>query len=121
MAMMKVKAQEILVFFRGLVNFVESLNTVLHEHLQAVTVFQGTSETVQNEPFDYMLSVLKECIISEIRGADFVSLQADESMDISTQCQVVLVICFIDKAHDNQDVFFVRSCLSKVPQLIPLP
>ncbi len=103
---MKVKAQKILVFFRGLVDFVAWLDTVLHEHLQTATVFKGTSETVQNELLDCILSVLRECIIGEIRSADFVSIQADETMDISTQCQLVLVIGYIDKSHDVQERFF---------------
>lgn len=49
--------------FRGLVDFVASLDTVLHEHLQTATEFKGTSKTVQNEVLDCMLSVLRECII----------------------------------------------------------
>ncbi|CAL9687151.1 unnamed protein product [Knipowitschia caucasica] len=49
---------------------------------------------------------MRECIIGEIRSADFVSIQADETMDISTQCQLVLVIRFIDKAHHVQERFF---------------
>ncbi|XP_073323342.1 zinc finger MYM-type protein 1-like [Pagrus major] len=92
--------------FRGLVDFVASLDTVLHEHLQTATVFKGTSKTVQNELLDCMLSVLRECIVGEIRSADFVSIQADETMDISTQCQLVLVTRYIDKAHDVQERFF---------------
>ncbi|XP_063755768.1 zinc finger MYM-type protein 1-like [Eleginops maclovinus] len=92
--------------FRGLVDFVASLDAVLHDHLQTATVFKGTSKTVQNELLDCMLSVLRECIIGEIRSADFVSIQADETMDISTQCQLVLVIRYTDKAHHVQEWFF---------------
>ncbi|KAK5885972.1 hypothetical protein CesoFtcFv8_017055 [Champsocephalus esox] len=92
--------------FRGLVDFVASLDVVLKEHLQTATVFKGTSKTIQNELLDCMLSVLRECILEEIRSADFVSIQVDETMDISTQCQLVLVIRYIDKAHDVQERFF---------------
>ena len=92
--------------FRGLVDFVASLDAVLHEHLQTATVFKGTSKTVQNELLDCMLSVLRDCIIEEISSADFVSIQADETMDISTQCQLVIVIRYIDKAHHVQERFF---------------
>ncbi|KAJ8375276.1 hypothetical protein SKAU_G00058560 [Synaphobranchus kaupii] len=38
--------------FRGLVNFVASLDGVLREHLENATVFKGTSKTVQNELLD---------------------------------------------------------------------
>lgn len=70
---------------------VASLDAV-QEHLQSATVLKGTSKTVQNKLLDCMLSVLRDRIIEEIRSADFVSIQADETMDISTQCQLVLVI-----------------------------
>jgi len=75
-------------------------------YLQTTTVFKGTSKTVQNELLDCMLSVLRECIIGEIRSADFVSIQADETMNISIQCQLVLVIRYTDKAHHVQERFF---------------
>ena len=93
--------------FRGLVDLVASLDAVLQEHLQTATVFKGTSKTVQNELLDCMLSVLREEIIKAIRNADFLSIQADETTDISTQCQLVLVIRYIDKAHDVQERFFL--------------
>lgn len=39
--------------FRGLVDFVASLDNVLEEHLKTANVFKGTSKTVQNELLDY--------------------------------------------------------------------
>lgn len=53
--------------FRGLVDLVTSLDTVLEEHLKTATVFKGTSKTVQNELLDCMLSVLKTHIMEEIK------------------------------------------------------
>lgn len=92
--------------FRGLVNFVASLDAVVHEHLQSATVFKGTSKTVQNELLDCMLQVLRESIIEEIKIADFVSIQADETTDVSTQNQLVIVFRYIDQAHVVQERFF---------------
>ncbi|XP_051808999.1 zinc finger MYM-type protein 1-like isoform X2 [Acanthochromis polyacanthus] len=92
--------------FRGLVDFVASLDAAVHEHLQTATVFKGTSKTVQNELLDCMLAVLRESIIEEVQCADFISIQADETMDISTQCQLVLVIRYIDKMNEVQERFF---------------
>lgn len=51
--------------FRGLVDFVASLNSVLEEHLQTATISKGTSKTIQNELLDCMLSVVKEYILEE--------------------------------------------------------
>lgn len=89
--------------FRGLGDFVDA---AVHEHLQTAAVFKGTSRTVQNELLDCMLSVLREQITDEIKSADFVSIQADETTDISTQCQLVIVVRYIDKAHNVQERFF---------------
>ncbi|KAI2646079.1 Zinc finger MYM-type protein 1 [Labeo rohita] len=74
--------------FRGLVDFVASLDGVLKEHLENATVFKGTSKTVQNELLDCMLSV------------------ADETTDIATQCQLVLVLRYIDAKSNVQERFF---------------
>lgn len=93
--------------FTGLVDFVASLDAALQENLQTSTVFKGTSKIVQNELLDF-LSVLKECITEEIKSADFVSIQADETMDTST-CQLVLLIHYIDKldkAPRTSKIFF---------------
>ena len=92
--------------FRGLVDFVASLDGALKEHLETATVFKGTSKTVQNELLDCMLSVAREQIIKEAQKSVFVSIQADETTDISTQTQLVLVLHYIDDKHSVQERFF---------------
>ncbi|XP_060778845.1 zinc finger MYM-type protein 1-like isoform X2 [Neoarius graeffei] len=92
--------------FHGLVNFVASLDGVLREHLENATVFNGTSKAVQNELLDSMLAVVKEHIIKEAQSCDFLSIQADEIMDIATQSQLVLVLRYIDAKNNVQERFF---------------
>ncbi len=92
--------------FLGLVDFVASLDGVLKEHLKNATVFKGTSKTMQNELLDCMLSVVREHIIQEARSSDFLSIQADETTDIATQCQLVLVLRYIDAKSNVQERFF---------------
>ncbi|CAL9695642.1 unnamed protein product [Knipowitschia caucasica] len=92
--------------FCGLVDFVASLDGALKEHLETATVFKGTSKTVQNELLDCMLSVAREQIIEEAQKSVFVSIQADETTDISTQSQLVLVLRYIDDKHSVQERFF---------------
>ncbi|KAI7800942.1 hypothetical protein IRJ41_015727, partial [Triplophysa rosa] len=89
--------------FRGLVDFVASLDGVLKEHLENASVFKGTSKTVQNELLDCMLSVMREHIIQEAQKSDFLSIQADETTDIATQCQLVLVLRYIDGKSNVQE------------------
>ncbi|KAL1279200.1 hypothetical protein QQF64_025873 [Cirrhinus molitorella] len=92
--------------FRGLVDFVAALDGVLKEHLENATVFKGTSKTVQNELLDCMLSVVREHIIKEAQSCDFLSIQADETTDVATQCQLVLVLRYIDAKSNIQERFF---------------
>ncbi|KAK7906731.1 hypothetical protein WMY93_015343 [Mugilogobius chulae] len=92
--------------FRGLVDFVSSLDAVLKEHLETATVFKGTSKTIQNELLDCMLSVTRDEIIKQIKDSDFVSIQADETTDISTQSQLVFVLRYLDGTQQVQERFF---------------
>lgn len=92
--------------FRGLVDFVASLDSVLEEHLKTATVFKGTSKTIQNELLDCMLSVIKEYILEEVKSTDFIAIQADETTDISTHCQLVLVLRYLDANSNIQERFF---------------
>lgn len=85
---------------------VASLDTVLEEHLKTATVFKGTSKSVQNELLDCLLSVLKTYILKEVKSADYLAIQADETTDISTRCQLVLVLRYIDTSYNIQERFF---------------
>lgn len=81
--------------FRGLINFTSALDNVLNEHLNSVSVFKGTSKEIQNDLLDCMLQVSKERILEEIRAADFVSIIADETTDVSTKFQMVVVLRYV--------------------------
>ncbi|XP_031425812.1 zinc finger MYM-type protein 1-like [Clupea harengus] len=52
-----------------------------------------------------MLSVVREKIISEVQSSDFLSIQADETMDISTQTHLVLVLRYINGANLEERLF----------------
>ncbi|XP_062268110.1 zinc finger MYM-type protein 1-like [Platichthys flesus] len=91
--------------FRGLVDVVASLDGALKDDLDSATVFKGTSKTVQNELLDCMLAVVREKIISEIQSSDFLSIQADETTDISTQTQLVLVLRYLNGANLEERFF----------------
>lgn len=92
--------------FRGLVDLVASLDSVMHEHLQNATVFKGTSKTIQNELLDCMFDVMQGHIVNDLKHAEFISIQADETTDVSTHCQLVVVFRYIDTANTVQERFF---------------
>lgn len=81
--------------FKGLVNFSAELDSSLKEHLSTATVFKGTSKEIQNELLDCMLFVCQGNIIQEIKTAQYVSLIADETSDISSVFQLVIVFRYV--------------------------
>ena len=62
-------------------NFTAALDSVLSQHLEAATVFRGTSKTIQNELLDIMFKTMQCKIQNEINEADFVAVIADNSLE----------------------------------------
>ncbi|KAM4678573.1 zinc finger MYM-type protein 1-like isoform 1-T2 [Discoglossus pictus] len=91
--------------FRGLVDLVGSIDSAMEQHLKTATVFKGMSKTVQNELLDCMHEVIKEVIHQELKEAQFVAIQADETTDISARTQCVVVYRYIDKKHQVVERF----------------
>ncbi|KAL7887790.1 hypothetical protein AOLI_G00055110 [Acnodon oligacanthus] len=89
---------------RGLVDLVALLGEVFEEHLKTTTAFKGTSNS---ELLDCMQSVIRERIVEEVNPARFVAIQADETTDVSTQTQLVLVFQYTDGKRAVQEPFFV--------------
>ncbi|KAJ1169036.1 hypothetical protein NDU88_000943 [Pleurodeles waltl] len=97
--------------FRGLVDFVSSIDSAMEAHLKSATVFKGTSKTIQNELLDCMLEVTRETIVQQLRSTDYVAIQADDTTDVSTKTQSVLVFCYIDGNSKVVERFYCFSYL----------
>ena len=48
-----------------------------------------------------MLAVIGGHITEEVKSAKFVAIQADETTDVSTQTQLVLVLRYMDSNHER--------------------
>lgn len=81
--------------FRGLINFSAELDTSLKDHLTSATVFKGTSKEIQNDLLGCMLTVCQNHIKNEIAKANFVSVISDETTDVSSASQLVLVFRYV--------------------------
>ena len=53
-----------------------------------------------------MLAVVRERILEEVKSTNYVAIQADETTDVSTQTQLVLVLRYIDSNHAVQGRFY---------------
>ncbi|GBM83211.1 hypothetical protein AVEN_262687-1 [Araneus ventricosus] len=77
--------------FRGLINFSAELDSSLKDYLTSATVFKGTSKEIQNDLLDCMLTVSQDHIKNKISEASFVSGLADETANMSSISQLVVV------------------------------
>lgn len=65
----------------GLINFAAELDSILGIHIKESKAFKGTSKTIQNELLDAMLEIYRIELLKEIKFANFVALEADETTD----------------------------------------
>jgi hypothetical protein len=69
------------------------LDSVLDEHLRSATV----SKTIHNELLDCMYEVYKQTLMEEIQNANIISIQADETTDISCMSQFVIFMRYVKR------------------------
>ena len=78
-------------------NYLELLNllaqneSVIRDHLQSASTFKGTSAEIQNELIEVITSVVKDKIKSEIQECAFLSIQVDETLDVSCKSQLSII------------------------------
>ena len=90
----KVTSTNLGVFLDLLAEKAES-DKILEEHLNSFSVAKNTSKTIQNELLDCMLKVYQDQIKNEVSKARYVSVQADETTDISCKSQFVVILRYI--------------------------
>ena len=63
------------------------------------------SKTIQNQIIDIIGDMIAECIIKEVKNAQFFSILADEASDISNKEQLSLVLRFVDENNEIREEF----------------
>ena len=66
----------------------------LRDHLQCTSSFKGTSSTIQNELIESVTDVINERIKEELHSCEFVSVQADKTLDVSCKTQMSIILRF---------------------------
>lgn len=69
----------------------------MKDHLESNSVFKGTSSDIQNDLIESVKYVIQEIILEELKNADFVSIQADETTDVSCRAQFSIIVRYIYK------------------------
>ncbi|XP_065651258.1 SCAN domain-containing protein 3-like [Hydra vulgaris] len=78
-----------------MVSYTATLDSALSDHLKDSKITKNTSKTNQNEILECMYKVYIEEIKREIDKARFVSLQADETTDVSCRSQFVIILRYL--------------------------
>ncbi|VVC34062.1 Ribonuclease H-like domain,Domain of unknown function DUF4371 [Cinara cedri] len=97
--------------FRGLINFSSELDSVLKCHIGNSSVFKGLSKSIQNDLLEYCLAGLSksiqndllECCLAvcqqriknEIKQAEYISVMADKTTDVSAQFQLSIIFRYL--------------------------
>jgi hypothetical protein len=68
---------------------------LLREHFMSNSVFKGTSSDIQNDLISCITSVLKTKISNELQKANFISIQADETTDVSCKSQMSIIFRYV--------------------------
>ncbi|XP_065673955.1 zinc finger MYM-type protein 1-like [Hydra vulgaris] len=77
-----------------MVSYTATLDSVLSDHLKDSKITKNTSKTNQNDILECMYKIHRK-IKREIDKARFVSLQADETTDVSCRSQFVIILCYL--------------------------
>ena len=66
----------------------------IRDHLQSTSGFKGTSSDIQNELVESVTDIIQEKIKAELDSCDFIGIQADETLDVSSRSQVTIIFRF---------------------------
>lgn len=86
-----------------LLNLLAQNESIVRDHLQSSSLLKGTSPDIQNDLIEVTTIALNEKIKSELNEAPFVSIQADETLDVSCKSQMSIIFryCVNDKIEER--------------------
>lgn len=76
---------------------------LVRDHLASSTAFKGTSPEIQNDLIEIITCVVNEKIKTEIQDCHFISIQADETLDVSckSEMSVIFRYCIEDRIQER--------------------
>lgn len=81
---------------------------LLKEHFLSSSIFKGTSKILQNDLIESVTTILNSKIYKEIQTANYISIQADETTDVSCRSQMSIIFRYVieEKIVDRYIGFF---------------
>ena len=81
--------------FLDLVTYTADLDGAFRDHLEKYNVVKNISKSMQNDLLSCMLEVYTKEITREIKNSRYVSVQADQTIDISCKSQFVIIVRYV--------------------------
>ena len=91
--------------FLNVVTYTADLDGAFRDHLKKCNVVKNTSKSIKNDLLSCMLKVYTEEITREIKNCGYVSVQADETTDISCKSQFVIIVRYVKDFEPVQRFF----------------
>ena len=84
--------------FLGLIKLLSTLDSQLHQHVDTSNGTKCTSMMIQNELLDCIYEVYTDSMKSQLRNANFVVIEADETTvsDVSCRSEFVIIIRYVE-------------------------
>ena len=71
------------------------MDGAFHDNLEKYNVVKNISKSIQNDLLSCMLEEYSEEITRKIKNSSYVSVQADETTDISCKFQFVIIVRYV--------------------------
>ncbi|XP_060846366.1 zinc finger MYM-type protein 1-like [Rhopalosiphum padi] len=68
---------------------------LLKDHFLSSSIFKGTSKIIQNDLIESVTTILNSKIFKEIQTANYISIQADETTDVSCRSQMSIIFRYV--------------------------
>ena len=81
------------------------VDPLLSQHLESATVFKETSKAIQNDILHSIAMVIKADIDREMNAAPFIAVQADDTTDVSCQCQLSVILRYVNEKGNVRERF----------------
>ena len=106
-----------------MVDLLSKQEQYIRDHLQSTSGFKGTSSDIQNELVESVTDIIQEKIKAELDSCDFIGIQANETLDVSSRSQVSISFrfCSTEGPIERCIVFYdvsVDKTASGLPELI---
>lgn len=81
--------------YKDLCSYLAARDPAFNEFITSNQAFKGTSATFQNELIEVIRNIIIDHIAQEVKEAEFVTVLADETTDVSRKAQLAISLRYV--------------------------